>query len=62
MKLTTWHQNNPKDQVRAILWALEGHISNAVDGIVPPEQLWAKTAPLIDELRKLSEFMKPEWE
>lgn len=54
-------QNDPKDQLQAILGAIRGNICNAESDLINKEDLINRLNPLLDDLDLLKDFMSKEW-
>lgn len=63
MKRAGWHQNNPADQMVAVIMAIRGLASNLVDGIYQSDDDLRRVATKIDtygeELCDLVKLLPP---
>lgn len=54
-------QAGPQDQLKCILMALEGNLSNLEDGIIEVPHYKDKVSPALEMLRTLSEYLPQKW-
>lgn len=59
-----WKQNNPQDQLKAVLMTAEGYVSNIRDGIYPGERLdnaLERIQDLIGQAQELAKMVDGKW-
>lgn len=57
VKNPLWRQDSPADQLTVLRMALEGHMVNAMDGIVPSHS-FARMGQLFGQLQELEVFLR----
>ncbi len=62
MKTERWRQPTPAMQAIAIISAIEGNIMNASECIISPIECEQNVRPLLDDLKKLSQWCRESWE
>lgn len=61
MKEPHFKQDNPKDQITAVLASMEGALNNYENGIVTRKAFLAKMDERIKDLYSLRAYMKDQW-
>jgi len=64
LKLPSWKQDEPQQQMAVLVQSVWGDISNIRDGIVSPDRLpivHQRIEKTLDELLQLREWVSKEW-
>jgi hypothetical protein len=61
-KLKKWKQENPRDQLTALLGSLMGSIDNGLDGTKDPLDVLLTVAKGLDEIESLSPWLSETWD
>lgn len=59
MKQDDWRQANPKDQLKVILWSIEGDISNMEEGITPSARTCERIAAMLQAAKDIIKHYMP---